>query len=451
MKLFSEMSLEELISQEGFDCGCGRRHKVGLKQVLVNDHAMDGLPESLAMIGVKKPFIISDVNTRAAAWHLVEPVLVRSGIPFHEFVFTQKHIEPDEQALGSLVMAVDPSCDGVVALGSGVLNDLAKVFAHALKVPSLVIATAPSMDGYASDNASMIRGRVKVSLYNACPQAIIADTRVLCAAPFRMLQAGFGDMLAKYLSICEWRLANLVIGEYYCENIAGLVRASVKRIVDSLEGLKRREETAVKNVTEGLILSGIAMAFAGVSRPASGLEHYFSHLWEMMSIDRGLPAELHGIQVGIGTLLSLKIWDQVRLIRPDRQKAELFMQSFDESAWENMVRRIFGAAADNVLAAARKEGRNNPGEHAKRLAVTVEKWQEILAIADEELPPYEEIEKMMAYLDMPLRPIDIGFSWQDTVDAFHGAREIRLKYLTSSLLWDLGLLYTLPFPEQPAS
>jgi len=43
---------------------------------------------------------------------------------------------------------------------------------------------------------------------------------------------------------------------------------------------------------------------------------------------------------------------------------------------------------------------------------------------------------------MPLVPEDIRVSQADTVDALLGAREIRDKYLTSSLLWDLGILYT---------
>lgn len=446
MKTFSQMSLEELIRPEGHACTCGRHHKAGLKCLRIGNGAVEALPEFLRGCGVNKPFIIMDQNTRQAAWHLVEPVLKGAGVPFTQYVFKAPHLEPDEHALGSLVMAFDPACDGILAVGSGVLNDLAKVFAHAVRLPSLVVATAPSMDGYASDNASMIRSRVKISLYNACPRAIIADTRVVKQAPERMLQAGLGDMLAKYPSICEWRISHLVTGEYYCENIAGLVRASLQKIVDNVSGLKQRDEAAVNAVMEGLVLSGIAMSFAEISRPASGLEHYFSHIWEMMALERGLPAELHGIQVGIGTLLTLRIWEDLRGITPDRQRALDFIKGFDETAWEGMVRRIFASAADSILQTARNEGRNDRADHARRLEKTLAHWDDILAIVDEELPPYQEIDGLMCEMGMPMTPEDIGFNRQDTHDALLGAREIRQKYLTSSLLWDLGLLYTLVFP-----
>ncbi|HPR77588.1 MAG TPA: iron-containing alcohol dehydrogenase, partial [Candidatus Limiplasma sp.] len=134
--------------------------------------------------------------------------------------------------------------------------------------------------------SSMIRDRVKVTLYNACPDAIIADTMIMKDAPERMLQAGLGDMLAKYIALCEWRISHIVTGEYYCEEVAGLMRNSLAKIVSAAPRLLERDPEVIGAVAEGLILSGVAMAFAQVSRPASGLEHYFSHLWEMFALDR---------------------------------------------------------------------------------------------------------------------------------------------------------------------
>ncbi|HHT07457.1 MAG TPA: sn-glycerol-1-phosphate dehydrogenase [Clostridiales bacterium] len=442
MKPFSQMNLAELIRPQGHECSCGRHHHAGARYIKIGSNALDALPGFMKELGVRRPFIIADQNTHKAAWHFLEPVLRDAGIAFTTYVFHKEHVEPDEAALGSLVMAFDPACDSVLALGSGVLNDLGKVFAHALRLPSMVVATAPSMDGYASDNASMIRDSVKVSLYNACPQVIIADTRILRDAPLRMLQAGLGDMLAKYVSICEWRVSHLVTGEYYCENIAGLVRASLKRIVDSVDGLKNRDNQAIENVTEGLILSGIAMAFAQISRPASGLEHYFSHLWEMMALQRSLPVELHGIQVGIGTLLTVAIWERIKHMTPSQKQAEHFIQSFDENTWTQMLDDIFGDTAKRIQQAAIKEGKNDPARHAQRLENTLKHWAEIIKIAQEELPSLTELENIMRVMDMPMSPQDIGFSTEDTQNALLGSREIRDKYLTSSLLRDLGVLYT---------
>ena len=345
-------------------------------------------------------------------------------------------------------MAFDPSCDCVMGIGSGVINDCCKVLCHAVGVKQLIVGTAPSMDGYASNSSSMIRERIKVSLYNAAPAAIICDIDIIKNAPMRMLWAGFGDMLAKYIAICEWRISHLVTGEYYCENIAGLMRSSLKKIVDNAAGLKVRDEKAVQATVEGLVLSGVAMSYAGVSRPASGLEHYFSHLWEMMALDRGTPYELHGIQVGVGTLQTLKLYDKIRKMKPDRSTAENFINSFSNEEWEALIRSIFGKAAETVIWQEHNVfHKNDKARHAVRIEKIIEGWDEIQRFIAEELPATETIAAMMKDLGMPMVPADINISREDTVKAFLGSRDIRDKYMSCSMLWDMGVLYTTELPE----
>ena len=445
---FAKASLNELIAKGGHACACGRVHRVDMDFLRIEPGAVKYIPEGIRAVGGTKPFIVCDVNTRAAAWDAVRPVLEAAGIEYTLYCFPMAHVEPDEYAVGSLTMAFDPTCDCVMGIGSGVINDCCKVLCHAIGKKQLIIGTAPSMDGYASNSSSMIRERIKVSLYNAAPAAIICDTELMRNAPMRMLWAGFGDMLAKYIALCEWRISNLVTGEYYCENIAGLMRESLRRIVESAPGLKNRDEKAVRATVEGLVLSGIAMSYAGISRPASGLEHYFSHLWEMMALDRGTPYELHGIQVGVGTLIVLKLYDEIRKLTPDRQVAEDFINSFSNEEWEAMIRRIFGKAAETVIHQEHTVfHKNDKARHAVRLDNIMNGWDEIQRFIAEELPETETIAAMMENLGMPMTPADIGISREDTENAFIGSRDIRDKYLSSSMLWDLGLLYTTKVPE----
>ena len=443
MLQYSQATLNQLIQKGGHPCPCGRTHQVNMDFLRIEPGAVRYIPEALAAVGGKKPFIVCDVNTKAAAWDRVQAVLDSAGIPYTLYCFPMEHVEPDEYAVGSLTMAFDPTCDCVMGIGSGVINDCCKVLCHAIGKKQLIIGTAPSMDGYASNSSSMIRERIKVSLYNAAPAAILCDIDIIKSAPMRMLWAGFGDMLAKYIALCEWRISNLVTGEYYCENIAGLMRESLRKIVENAPGLKNREEKAVQATVEGLVLSGIAMSYAGISRPASGLEHYFSHMWEMMCLDRGKPYELHGIQVGVGTLITLRLYDRVlRNLVPDRAAAEAFMANFSNEEWEAMIRRIFGKAAETVIAQEHAQfHKNDPARHAQRLNNILNGWEEIRRFMDEELPDTEHIAALMRDLGMPMTPADIDISDQDTQDAFIASRDIRDKYLTSSVLWDLGLLY----------
>ena len=439
MANLDQMTLQELISQP-HDCACGRVHQVPLQFVRVGQGAVEALPEALEIIGCHRPFIVCDVNTKQAAFDKVQAVLDAAGISYGMHCFQQTHLEPDEHAVGEICMAFDPTCDVVVALGSGVINDCCKVFAHAAGRPQVIIGTAPSMDGYASNCASMIIGRVKNTLYSSCPAAILADTDIMKDAPQRMLWAGLGDMLAKYIALCEWRIAHLITGEYYCEHVAALMRRTLERIVAAAPGQMRRDPEAVGAVAEGLILSGIAIAFVGVSRPASGQEHYFSHVWEMFALDRGLPTELHGIQVGVGTVLCFRLYERLRAMEPDEEKARAFMAWFDPAAWEAQVRRVYGQAAQTLIDNEYNLWhKNDPAAHAQRLDRILSRWPEIRA-AMETLPDAGQLLQLMEETGMPTRPEQIGQSPQDVQDALLTARDTRDKYLTGSLLWDLGLL-----------
>ena len=140
--------------------------------------------------------------------------------------------------------------DLLLAIGSGVLNDICKVVSLATGVPNAVVGTAPSMDGYASNSSSMEVNKVKTTLYNHAPCGILLDTEILAQAPMRMLQAGFGDMIAKYIATCEWRIAHIVTGEYYCEEVAALMRHALSRMMDAVEGIPARDPEAIGTIAE---------------------------------------------------------------------------------------------------------------------------------------------------------------------------------------------------------
>ena len=439
MPRFDQLSLKELIRPEGFDCECGRHHVCALQYLKIGRGAVESVPEMLAAMGKKRPFVVCDQNTYEVAGRRVCEILDRAGVEHGLYVIPGKRISPAEWEVGSALMHYDPRCDMLLGVGSGVVNDTCKVLAHAIGVPSAIVGTAPSMDGYASNSSSMEVNHVKVSLYNHAPVGILLDSEILAQAPMRMLWAGLGDMVAKYIAVCEWRISHIVTGEFYCESIAQMMRSALKKIVDASDGITKRDPDAIQSIAEGLVVAGMAMAYAEISRPASGLEHYFSHMWEMMALERGVPYDLHGIQVGVGTVLSMKLYRKIRQIQPDRAKAEAHMKAFSRADWEAQVRRIFGKTADEIIAIEDKTHKNDPARHAKRLDNLVNHWDEILKIIDEELPDYDALYQTMAKTGMPMRPSEINVPMDDVVDAFIGARDIRDKYLSCSFLWDLGL------------
>ncbi len=440
---FSTLGVQGLLKEGGYTCPyCGRHHGTALKILKIGSGVIRTVPEVLAQIGAKKPYIICDDHTWEAAGKQVTEILKEAGIAYSMFRFHEENLDPDEHALGNIAMNYDASCDIIMAVGSGVLNDLSKVLGNIADKKTMVVATAPSMDGYASNSSSMLVGGIKTTLYNKCPTAIIADIDIIRMAPMRMLKAGLGDVVAKYVSICEWRISNLVTGEAYCEGIAKVVRNGVAKLVAVADKLTQRDPGTVQNIMEGLILTGVAMSYAGSSRPASGLEHYFSHIWDMMCLERGVAPDLHGIQVGVGTVLTIRLYQWIRTLTPDKAKGLAAVAAFDRAKYEKDVARIFGKIAPSILEIEDRVRKNDPEKHAKRLSIICDNWDKILTMIDEELPPIDEFENMMKSAEMPMLPADMEFEVTplDVQDALRGSREIRDKYIGSSVLWDLGLL-----------
>jgi len=415
-------------------CECGREHVCKICEVILGKGVVAKLPETVKKYGTK-PFILDDVNTRAAAGDKVRELL--SDMKFSAHTFPDKHLLPNNDSVGSAIMHFDLSCDVIVAVGSGVIGDIAKILSAVSRRPLITVGTAPSMDGFASTTSSMCRDKLKFSVPSTAPVAIIGDTDIIKNAPSRMIASGVGDMAAKYISLAEWKIANLITGEYYCKAVDDAMAKALRIVADNADGIAARDEKAIEALTEGLILAGVAMSWAGVSRPASGLEHYFSHVWDMRNEEFGTPTDFHGIQCGVATLLSLKVYEKLRAVTPDRAKAIAHAKAFDKVAHFDFLRGLLGNAAEPMIAAEAKEKKYDTALHEKRIDVIIEKWDEITAIMDT-MPSFAEVEALLKKVGAPTTAEEIGLG--DTVnDALRAAGDVRYKYIASHLLWDLGL------------
>ena len=295
------------------------------------------------------------------------------------------------------------------------------------------------MDGYASATSSMSVNGLKTSLPSKCPEVIVGDVEILKNAPLKMLKAGLGDMIAKYVSILEWRLSREINGEYYCETIADMIRKARDGCVENAAGLINREESAVKAVFDGLIIGGIAMAYAGVSRPASGAEHYISHIIDMRGLQFGTETELHGIQCAIATLYCAELYGRLKTETLSEKKGDGETRAFDKAAWESNLRDFLGDAAEPMIELEEKENKYDPERAATRRKTIIGKWDVLKKIMDEELPSAEKIREILATAGIPDAFEKAGLA-VDMKRTLAATKDVRDKYVLSSLLWDLGIL-----------
>ena len=286
----------------------------------------------------------------------------------------------------------------------------------------------------------MALGGVKVTVKAKAPEVIIGDIDILSGAPIHMAKAGLGDMLAKYIAICEWRISNLINGEYYCEHVAQFTRESLKACVDRAPGLLTRDPDSMDALFSGLINCGKSMDYAGVSRPAAGVEHYFSHIWDMRGLEFGTPVSSHGVQCALGTLYTIKAYEALKKVVPNKQKALEYAANFDFEDWSRQLTEFVGKGAEAMIALEAKEHKYDVEKHKKRIEVIVDKWDDILKIIDEELPTSAQFEAILDSFEAPKSLSEVGMDDSNLGMVLKSTKDIRDKYILSRLLWDLGII-----------
>ncbi len=187
------------------------------------------------------------------------------------------------------------SYDAVVAIGGGRVLDTAKFASTRVGLPMVAVATNLAHDGIASPVSILGSGPHRGSYGVALPIAVIIDLDVVRRSPRRYLVAGVGDVVSNISALADWQLSHDVTNE----PLDGLAMTLARR---AAEGLVHRSDSVesddfLVSLAEALVLSGLAMAVAGTSRPCSGACHEISHAIDQRFSDQAVS---HGEQVGLG-------------------------------------------------------------------------------------------------------------------------------------------------------
>ncbi len=201
------------------------------------------------------------------------------------------------------------SYDAVVAVGGGRVLDTAKFASTRLGLPMVAVATNLAHDGIASPVSILGSGGHRGSYGVAPPIGVIIDLDLVRRSPRRYVVAGAGDAVSNFCALADWQLSHDVTNEPVDGLAMTLARIAAEALVHRPDGAE--SDDFLVCLAEALVLSGIAMAVAGTSRPCSGACHEISH-----AIDRLFPelAVSHGEQVGLGAAFAT-------FLRGDREKS----------------------------------------------------------------------------------------------------------------------------------
>ena len=207
------------------------------------------------------------------------------------------------------------------------------------------------------------------------------------------------DILGKYIALADWKIASILMNEYYCTEVVNLETKAIRTVKDNLKEIAAGEKDACEKLMYALILSGLAMQMTGNSRPASGAEHHMVHLWDMEVVNGHLNA-LHGEKVSAATMLVLleykKLADAIR-------RGTCRVHAFADGDRE-LLQETFGRKG--ILGALEKE---NTPELLDDVSIETLSGAlpEILKIIDF-LPAVTDMQEMMSIVGCISRVRDIG-------------------------------------------
>lgn len=423
------MELSRLLNRD-IKCSCGRTHRCDIAHVDIGVGALERLPSTLEEY--ENVLLVADSNTYAVCGERVKALLGEKLGNVCLFV-TDDLLVPDEESIAAVESKMTEKTDLILGVGSGVINDICKYVSFYNKIKSGIVATAPSMDGFASSGAAMILGGMKVTVTTHAPDVIIGDTEILKNAPIDMIRSGYADIIGKYSALNDWKLSQLINGEYLCPEVYALVKEKTDLIRSLARDIAERKDEAIEELMRDLVLIGVTLTLLSTTRPGSGSEHHLSHYFEITGLLEDKPYFLHGTDVGYSTVVTARLREEIRSFATPK------FSSVPDNVREKCYEKIYGRIAPEVSELQKSAGRYaNPVNKVYR-----KKWDEVVAILSE-CPTASEIMEMLTDCGFDLSLFVPMYGAEKIQNGIWFAKDLKDRY---SVLW---LYYNMFFTESEA-
>ena len=325
--------------------------------------------------------------------------------------------------------------DGVVAVGSGTVNDLCKYVTGLDGRRYCVFGTAASMNGYTSTTASiMLDSGLKVSLPSHAPAGFFVDLGVSAAAPPHLAASGFADCLVRSVAQVDWWMSFRLLGTPYSQVPYAIQEADEIELNRRAAQLPQGDLAAHGYLYRVLTLCGLGVSFTGTSNHGSMGEHQISHYIDCFAGQRH-PGTLHGQQVGVATLTMGRL--QQRMLA-DSNPPVVGPTRIDP---DDMARRMGPEIAAQCLTELRKKRFDAAGAERFNRRVA-----DIWPTLREELAPFVipvvEMERLLRAAHGPLTAADLGLDPAFYREAVVHCREMRDRFSFLDIAADAGMLDT---------
>lgn len=425
-----------------YHCDCGYAHEHPEVDIYIGSGILKDCAQYVAAGNLgNNAVLVADNITYEIAGRFVEDQLLAGGFKITLCLLEREdELEPDETALGEVLLSMDKDTEFFISVGSGSITDTTRYVAFNTGRPFVSIGTAPSMDGYTSVVAPLLFNGLKVNKKADCPRVIICDTDIMRKAPAAMFISGTGDVLGKYIAKADWVLGSLIKDEVYCPVCGDMVMQAVQKCVDNIEEIRNRSEEGTRILTEALILAGVTIMIIGNTRAVASVEHNMAHYWEMMKLAAGEKAPSHGTAVGVGTIYSLKFFQQLLAVDPagiDKRKLRAEAQSRQDR--ESDMIGFYGSKIAGTIMKENPEDFLDWTGQEKRVDAIISNWSQI---TDEirKLPSLDKMLDIYRQLGAPVSASDIGVDAELLKKTLICSKDYRSRYNVCKTLAEIGLL-----------
>jgi glycerol-1-phosphate dehydrogenase [NAD(P)+] len=424
------------------DCDCGLTHGVPDIDIYIGSNIAGNCA---CYIGRRKlgihAVLVADRTTYEIAGKLVEKRLTEAGYKISLCRLEREgRLEPDEAALGEVLLAVGKNTDFLVAVGSGSITDLTRYVAVNTGKPFVSVGTAASMDGYTSVVAPLLNRGLKVNRPATYPKILICDLEIMRGAPYPMTLSGFGDVLGKYIAIADWKLGEIINGETYCPAVVEIVTVAVQKCIDNIEEIKNRTAAGVQSLIEALILTGLTILVIGHTRSVASVEHNMAHYWEMMQLLRRETPPSHGAAVGVATgYVTRWIEEFFKLDFSAIDRKAIAAKRLSRKAREELLKQKYGTQFGLAII-KENSGDFIPWEEQERRIDAFLSNYDAVREAFRIVPQWPELKAIYREVGAPCSAAELGIDRGLLEDALLWAKDYRLRYTLFKTAAEFGVL-----------
>jgi len=424
---------------------CGREHKIPFRYVKSARGVVKMIPEVIeSIIGYSsaKIGVVFDRQIEDKVLSFFFEPLSTKGLDLSAIALGEKGklLAPAVEIGDEAAKNLPDGMDLLIGVGSGVISDLTKWIATKRSLPFVLVGTAASMNAYTSITATMTEDNVKTSRWLEPASAVLLDADLLATAPIEMTCAGIGDLLARNISNADWKLSEHIRGTYFCPVPYQMMSSYQDRFLDKIDALGENDPHALAALGDAVLVSGYSMTLLdGETSPSSGSEHIISHFFDFQHEVFDLPKNLHGTQVGLGTLIMSAAFEILREMDPDDfDLDEMERRRLSQTAINLDHSRVFGEVAkkfDQVTADKRISDVN----YRAYVTRILDDWEEIWTAVEAYLMPMKHLQEVITRAGGETKLSGVSRSEEDAVQALLYGAHYRPRYSILDLYWELGL------------